>query len=296
MRDKITDFQRRGDAKQPTISVPPNLPRFASRLRARAHFFWPEPPILANSIPKSGTHVLSRLLSLYPEVLHSGRHIRLQELTGNDGNADWPRVSKALAPVGNGHFATSHFPADERLRKTLASQGFKVIFIVRDPRDMLLSYLFYVLKREQHSMHEYLVNGYPDNGSRLMSIIRGINSDHVSSRLPSARERLDDYIDWLGWDIAYTCRFEDLIGSRGGGSDKRQIEEIQRIGSFINRPVSHVTAARIGGLVWSKDSITFRKGVIGDWRDHFSEEHRSAVKELAGDYLVRLGYESDYDW
>ena len=39
-----------------------------------------------------------------------------------------------------------------------------------------------------------------------------------------------------------------------------------------------------------------RKGVVGDWRNHFSRDAAELFDELAGDTLVRLGYEADREW
>lgn len=39
-----------------------------------------------------------------------------------------------------------------------------------------------------------------------------------------------------------------------------------------------------------------RKGVVGDWRNHFSREAAEVFDHLAGDTLVRLGYEADRGW
>ena len=40
----------------------------------------------------------------------------------------------------------------------------------------------------------------------------------------------------------------------------------------------------------------FRKGIVGDWRSQFGPEEKRVFKELAGDLLIELGYESDHDW
>ena len=40
----------------------------------------------------------------------------------------------------------------------------------------------------------------------------------------------------------------------------------------------------------------FRKGIAGDWVNHFNEEHRSYFKEKYDDLLIKLGYETDSDW
>ena len=40
----------------------------------------------------------------------------------------------------------------------------------------------------------------------------------------------------------------------------------------------------------------FRKGVAGDWRNHFTPELKALYKERVGDLLVELGYEADLSW
>jgi hypothetical protein len=39
-----------------------------------------------------------------------------------------------------------------------------------------------------------------------------------------------------------------------------------------------------------------RKGVVGDWRSHFSPEARETFDRYAGDELILLGYERDRAW
>jgi hypothetical protein len=36
--------------------------------------------------------------------------------------------------------------------------------------------------------------------------------------------------------------------------------------------------------------------VTGGWREFFTEEHKQLFKDVAGDLLVRLGYEKDNNW
>jgi len=40
----------------------------------------------------------------------------------------------------------------------------------------------------------------------------------------------------------------------------------------------------------------FRKGVVGDWRNHFTPADIQLFKQLTGDLLVRLNYETHTDW
>jgi len=40
----------------------------------------------------------------------------------------------------------------------------------------------------------------------------------------------------------------------------------------------------------------FRKGIPGDWMNHFTEDHKKYFKEKYNDLLVQLGYEKDHNW
>ena len=39
-----------------------------------------------------------------------------------------------------------------------------------------------------------------------------------------------------------------------------------------------------------------RKGVAGDWLNHFTRASAELFNDLAGDVLVTLGYEQDRNW
>jgi hypothetical protein len=50
------------------------------------------------------------------------------------------------------------------------------------------------------------------------------------------------------------------------------------------------------GAIQPGRSRTFRSGKTGGWREQFTEEHKALFKDIAGDLLVRLGYEKTNDW
>ncbi|MFX0093638.1 MAG: sulfotransferase domain-containing protein [Candidatus Hodarchaeota archaeon] len=43
-------------------------------------------------------------------------------------------------------------------------------------------------------------------------------------------------------------------------------------------------------------TIRPRKGIMGDWRNHFDDESKKYFNSIAGKLLTRLGYEKDFDW
>lgn len=40
----------------------------------------------------------------------------------------------------------------------------------------------------------------------------------------------------------------------------------------------------------------YRKGVAGDWKNHFEDVHKEKFKEVYGDIPVKLEYEQDNCW
>ncbi|MFE0565560.1 hypothetical protein ACFW1D_24095 [Priestia megaterium] len=45
-----------------------------------------------------------------------------------------------------------------------------------------------------------------------------------------------------------------------------------------------------------KQSKTFRTGLQGNWKHEFDEEVIREFKNVAGDWLIKLGYEKNLQW
>ena len=91
-------------------------------------------------------------------------------------------------------------------------------------------------------------------------------------------------------------RFEDLVGSHGGGDDGRQRTAVAAVAAHVDRPLSSAQAQRVAGGLWSPRSSTFRKGLVGGWRTEVTEAETALIKAVIGDDLIAMGYEDDDDW
>jgi Sulfotransferase domain len=260
------------------------------------------PRVLANGMPKSGTHLLSSLLSNMPGLYFSGRHYSLGDFSrptpqpGAQDGVDWRRVKRTLTAVKPGQFMTAHFPADPRLLELLEELGYRTLVIFRDPRDTVVSNAFYIAREQHHWLHDEFVSAFPSTEDRIMACITGLPSTPHRKGLESIGGRMGRQLPWLDDPSTLVCRFEDLVGSSGGGDDASQRGLVQAVGRHLNRDLTDDQIASVARDTWSQESPTFRKGVSGDWKNHFTEEHKRAFKDAAGEYLVALGYEKNGNW
>ena len=76
--------------------------------------------------------------------------------------------------------------------------------------------------------------------------------------------------------------------------------ELDRIRSSVSENSFESTTRRLYGTqreTGTADNTRFvRKGIVGDWKNHFSREAAEVFAGLAGATLVRLGYEPDEQW
>lgn len=265
------------------------------RAYARTIIFFPGPPILVNSLPKAGTHLLTSLLDRFPKVIYSGEHRTLNQFdsSGDVGGSDpnWTRVSQWLQSRRCGQYSTAHFPAEARLFGMLDQAQLATLFVIRDPRDIVVSTTQYILSLRRNYMHEYFVNVLRTPEDRLMASIVGVPGSLGRRPLLSIAQLLDGFSGWLNREDTLLLKFEDLVGASGGGLASSQQTAINRIALHINRSLDPVQMQRISSGVHAKGSATLRRGVIGDWHTHFTDEHREVFGELAGPYLAKWGYE-----
>jgi hypothetical protein len=243
------------------------------------------PRVLMNSIPKAGTHLLEQALDNFPLL----RNASQRTLRGWQSIDD--TTLKKIAGLKRGVFIGAHLPAHPLLISLVEAEDIKVLLMIRDPRDIIVSNFKYVTYIDlTHRCHEYY-SSLPDDDTRLLATIHGV--DGLVSPID---EVLSKFEGWLDQKNTLIVRFEDLIGSRGGGDTLRQLQTIRAIAKHLNIELSEEQCKAISKKTFSTTSLTFRKGKIGTWRDVFKPYHIEAFRERAGDLLVRYGYEVDSYW
>jgi len=263
-------------------------------LRWRRFSFGEAPPIFGNSKPKSGSHLLLQILNgftkIMPYTYTAAEPVRTIRKEG--GRRSAMEVGTDLMNIYPAVIGWGYVEASPENLAILCREGRVNYFIYRDPRDMLVSQVFFATDMHKgHGMHAYY-NSLPDFDARLKIAITGIDKDGL--KMVSVRERYNGVFEWLKQPQAMCIRFEDLINDRNATLNA-MLDEIEKTGYKIPTPRKKALDILVDAIN-PKKSHTFRSGKTGGWREHFSDENKNLFKKVSGDLLLRLGYEENNDW
>lgn len=237
------------------------------------------PGVLCVSIPKSGTHLLERALCLHPllyrKVLPTVSGANIERFGGLDA------LARRVRP---GQVIVSHLRFDPGFPRTLRRHEVRGIFLVRDPRDIVVSEVHYICGSTDHRHHD-LFAGLPGEKERLRLAIVG-DAEHD---VPSIGERLEAFGGWLE-SGSLLVRFEDLVGPDGGGDRLSQLRAVGSIYDYLDVDADERLVRSVCARLFSASSPTFRRGAIGAWRDALDEELQALYLKVAGEAALPYPY------
>ncbi|MHC4696111.1 MAG: sulfotransferase domain-containing protein [Planctomycetota bacterium] len=214
-----------------------------------------------------------------------------------------PRPQHYIFPLGFPCVVHSHWHCDPRLKR--------VFYLHRDGRDAVVSMYFRVIRLLDHT---------PDQGlrryvrKRLKSLFApGVDRTDIRSVLPGfiddwAKNPVSTRTSWAGhireWAfglpnvvrLSYEELLNDCAGTLSRVLPQHTNEEVdpERIAWTVEK---FSFARQTGRKAGTEDRTSFkRKGVAGDWRNHFTRKAGEVFDQHCGDELVQLGYEKDRDW
>ena len=262
------------------------------------------PILLGISFPKSGTHLLDQILVGFSKVAPFARRLH-SFFAGYEGETGRKRsLTETLDWVNSlrpRDVSSAHLFAWPEVVSRVTELAFVPYFIYRDPRDVAVSHVFYVTDMEPNHVHHTYYQSLPDFDSRLRVSILG-RSDPSSAgqaaevEFPDLAGRFAPYLGWLDQPSVMKIHFEDLVNDRMRSLNLILNHLLARIGTTT---LGENRAQILGSL---EDSInpsrspTFRSGRTGEWKKYFTDEHKKIFKDVAGQLLVKLGYEKDNNW
>jgi hypothetical protein len=247
------------------------------------------PAVFGNAMPKSGSHLLTQILGGLTAI---GPFVEpgFPPVNRSESNRPLPdqSVIRNLEAMRPGDVRYGYIHAKEPYLSILTEPQRATIFLYRDPRDMIVSHVFYATDLHTgHGMHPYYTQKLATMEARIEAAIQGVTEPGFE--LASVRQRYDSYRGWLDQPGILCLKFEDLIMEREWA--------LNQILDYLDERGFQPDVSRQQAIEYLLRSIvpqksgTFRKGVPGNWREHFTPANLETFHRVAGDLLAEWGYE-----
>lgn len=252
-----------------------------------------KPKLLINSVPKSGTNLLVQIAKGIPGIFQDQKTFYHSE--------NYLKVLNILP----GEMVSSHIPYNEEFSKKLRSYSIKQLFIYRDIRDVAVSLVYFI----NDKLHDHPL--FPVFQKRVLTFEEQLNVVICGTKLVGDEKENKYGIDfypgvfqeylpiykWANDSSICSVRFEDLVGN-----ETNKDKEILKIINYLWEDLDYLDMDRSQLLSIMKKNInpekswTYRKGFVGNWRNEFTLENKKNFKAIAGDFLIKYGYEKNNDW
>ncbi len=193
--------------------------------------------------------------------------------------------------IPEGYIVTPLYMGYEGYRALQKPPQHRAFFIMRDPRDLVVSWYF--SSRYSHAVIGILVDVRPKLES--MSVSDGLlySIDFCAERIfPAMASWVEEAVNDRS---VLVLKFEDLTQPNNFHTMKNLFQhcDINIPTDVIQALLADYSFEKMAGRQRGKENIKshYRKGVAGDWKNYFSDKHLSYYESVVGDLNSVLGYD-----
>ncbi len=243
------------------------------------------------TIPKSGTHLIMKMILMLTGKMYTPGWALVPQLNVFDfGQINGKEMEDVFLKAKNLNrylIAHTNFVEGCELVSNKYSEYVKIL-LIRDLRDICISCVFHQEEAIQKEI------GSSNFNEQLMFIIT-LGDKETKEKIFHLKKYAQLAARWRKDPQMITCRFEHLIGEKGGGSLNAQLNEIQTIAKSLNLFIEIDKLKEISRNLFGMNKgpdihSSFREGKIGWWRAYFNEDHQKAFEKEMGDLQLSLGY------
>jgi len=174
-------------------------------------------------------------------------------------------------------------------------QSQPIIYLVRDGRDVMASYYHYeyVYKRRQKIFEPRMPLKSSIHRARWKLQAMCVKSDFSRYLRKRGAEWGEHVTEWLESDQILIIKYEDMIADTSGAlKNLYEKLDLNVETAVINEAVEIFRFDRMAGRNAGKEEkgAFFRKGIVGDWVNHFSKDDETYFESISGAALKHLGY------
>jgi hypothetical protein len=250
--------------------------------------------VICNSIPKAGTYLLVELVKSLGGHVDVGYHTYSSSISRvhPDGSLDYERGVPAplwASALKAGYLCASHTEYCPHLEQyLLGRKEHKMLFIVRDPRDIVISWVDFVYHSAAYPkmrswngfVREAGTVAHPNDASQISSCITALPQSGFQS-----------FMSWLDSPACLTVRFEALYS-----------ELVEDDPSVVEFPVLHgicdyldlprKSPSELAGALGRGLTSSGRMEKVGVYRHRMTPAHFALLRNEAFQKLVvECGYE-----
>jgi len=260
-------------------------------LTSTGAYRYPYNILYVNGLIKSGSSWLGNMLAMIP-----GYNLRpINDPEGKTRSHDISEPVFSSLPKKRYSVMKLHTRFSEENFEIIKKYVPKFVVTHRDLRDVCVARYFYVLADPKNELHNLYKSITKEEG--------------ISYSIDTVR---DFHAPWVnGWTNAASSNPEMILVVRYEDLNSDTTNTLNRVLNFFDIKADNGLINRMADTKIRKEKdlagalkkdlpgklrSTARKGIVGDWKNHFTKEHKNKFKQVAGGLLVELGYEKDDNW
>jgi len=223
------------------------------------------------AIPKSGSGMLAQAVG--------GEHANIGPGAYNKPPRKIPlnKIKTFTEP-----FARSHMPYCVEYEEAMKKVDCLGVFLHRDLRDTIVSHAMYADKWKGHRSYF----NFPTSEGVLLAK----SGDRILEIIKKAHWLYDRYLGWMDVDFVLPLKYEELVNHDGSKNPDGFQKFIDYVGNYKGT-LECGTPEQMIKRIDPEGCNTYRKGVPGDWKNHFKDYHIELFWENCGELMERFGYE-----